>query len=88
MEFSGGKNLHTLLLSLCVCVCLCVCEREFDEIRSSEGHNLRKDANLNVSLFYIFFVRVGQFCTESCNNKLLNKLELRKTSRCEVILCL
>jgi hypothetical protein len=64
-------------------VCMCVREREVDENRFIESHNLLKNANLNVSLIYIFFTRVGQFCLETRNRKLLNNLELRKNWRRE-----
>jgi len=77
MEFSG-KNLHTFLLgwSVCVCVCVCMCAyvyewvSEFDENKCSEGHNLLKNANLNIFLFSIFFLRVGQFWLEACKQKI------------------
>jgi hypothetical protein len=46
----------------CVCVCVFVCVCEFDENKYSKRHNLFKDANLNVSLFSIFFVPVEEFC--------------------------
>jgi hypothetical protein len=51
-----------------VCVCVCVCE--VDENWCIESHNLLKNANLNVSLFSIFFIQVGQFCIEARNKKI------------------
>lgn len=56
---------------------------DFDENKCSESHKLLQDANLNISRFSIFFLRVGQFCIENRNKKLLNTLELHKNWRCE-----
>jgi len=49
---------------VCVCVCMCACARaracvclsEFYENKCSEGYNLLKNVNLNISVFCIFFV--------------------------------